>query len=201
MVEVEMYFLADLLLPCETCDGARYKPEILEVRHRGLNVRQALDLTVEEARAHFAASPPLVEKLAVLSDVGLGYLTLGQPAPTLSGGEAQRLKIARELSLPAGQPTLYLLDEPTVGLALADVARLLAVLDRLVERGHTVIVVEHNLELLKNADWIVDLGPGGGEAGGHVVAQGPPEVIARTEDSWTGRFLAPLLAGAAPGAR
>ncbi len=193
MVAVEMYFLADLLLPCDVCGGARYKPEVLEVRYRGLNIRQALDLTIEEARAHFAAAPALVEKLATLSSVGLGYLALGQPAPTLSGGEAQRLKIARELSLPAGQPALYLLDEPTVGLALADVARLLAVLDRLVERGHTVIVVEHNLELLKNADWIVDLGPGGGEAGGRVVAQGPPETIAATAESWTGRFLARLL--------
>jgi excinuclease ABC subunit A len=197
MVEVEMYFLADLMLPCDVCGGARYKPDVLEIRYRGRNVRQALDLTVEEARTHFAAVPALVEKLAVLSEVGLGYLTLGQPAPTLSGGEAQRLKIARELSLPAGPPTLYLLDEPTVGLALADVARLVAVLDRLVARGHTVVVVEHNIDFVRNADWIVDLGPGGGDAGGRIVAQGAPADVARVEESWTGRFLASDARGGA----
>ena len=190
MVEVEMYFLADLLLPCEICDGARYKPEVLEVRHRGLNVRQALDLTIEEARAHFAGVPALLEKLAVLSDVGLGYLALGQPAPTLSGGEAQRLKIARELSGTATWPTLYLLDEPTVGLHMSDVQRLLDVLERLIERGHTVICVEHNLDVIRNADWIVDLGPGGGDAGGRLVAEGTPEVVAGVAESWTGKFLA-----------
>jgi excinuclease ABC subunit A len=190
MVEVEMYFLADLMLPCETCDGARYKPEVLEIRARGLNIRQALDLTIEEARAHFAGAPQLVEKLAVLSEVGLGYLTLGQGAPTLSGGEAQRLKSARELSQPATGPTLYLLDEPTVGLHMSDVQRLLDVLDRLVERGHTVVCVEHNLDMIRNADWVVDLGPGGGDQGGHLVAEGTPEEIAAVAESWTGRFLA-----------
>ncbi|MEP7028014.1 MAG: excinuclease ABC subunit UvrA [Candidatus Eisenbacteria bacterium] len=189
-VEVEMYFLADLLLPCETCEGARYKPEVLEIRHRGLNIRQALDLTVEEARAHFTATPALLEKLSVLSDVGLGYLTLGQPAPTLSGGEAQRLKIARELAVLATWPTLYLLDEPTVGLHMSDVQRLLDVLERLIERGHTVVCVEHNLDVVRNADWIVDLGPGGGDAGGHLVAEGTPSAIAQVAESWTGRFLA-----------
>jgi excinuclease ABC subunit A len=189
MVEVEMYFLADLLLPCDTCDGARYKPDVLEVRYRGLNVRQALDLTVEEARAHFKGVPALGEKLAVLSDVGLGYLALGQPAPTLSGGEAQRLKIARELAVTATWPTLYLLDEPTVGLHMSDVQRLLDVLERLVERGHTVVCVEHNLDVIRNADWLVDLGPGGGDAGGRLVAAGTPEDVARVEESWTGKFL------------
>jgi excinuclease ABC subunit A len=189
MVEVEMYFLADLLLPCETCDGARYKPEILEIRYRGLNVRQALDLTVEEARAHFKGAPALLEKLSVLSDVGLGYLTLGQPAPTLSGGEAQRLKIARELAVTATWPTLYLLDEPTVGLHMSDVQRLLDVLERLIDRGHTVVCVEHNLDVIRNADWIVDLGPGGGDAGGRLVAEGPPQAIVQADESWTGKFL------------
>jgi excinuclease ABC subunit A len=189
MVEVEMYFLADLLLPCETCDGARYKPEILDVRYRGLNVRQALDLTVEEARAHFRGERALLEKLAVLSDVGLGYLALGQPAPTLSGGEAQRLKVARELAVTATWPTLYLLDEPTVGLHMSDVQRLLDILERLVERGHTVVCVEHNLDVIRNADWLVDLGPGGGDAGGRLVAEGTPDDVAQVDESWTGRFL------------
>jgi excinuclease ABC subunit A len=189
MVEVEMYFLADLLLPCETCDGARYKPEILEVRYRGKNIREALDLTVEEARQHFRGSTQLEDKLSVLSDVGLGYLTLGQPAPTLSGGEAQRLKIARELAVTAHWPTLYLLDEPTVGLHMSDVQRLLDILERLIERGHTVVCVEHNLDVIRNADWVVDLGPGGGDAGGRLVAEGTPEDVAKSEESWTGRFL------------
>ncbi len=210
VVQVEMYFLADLLLPCETCDGARYKPEILEVRYRGLSVRQALDLTVEEAIAQFAGVPALVEKLHILSRVGLGYLTLGQPAPTLSGGEAQRLKIARELALrgggaasagrnggtaAAGEAALYLLDEPTVGLHMSDVQRLLDVRDDLVARGHTVVCVEHNLDVIRNSDWVVDLGPGGGDAGGHLVAEGPPEAIPGVEESWTGKFLAHANAG------
>ena len=189
VVEVEMYFLADLLLPCETCDGARYKPEILEVRSRGKNIKEALDLTIEEARQHFKGAPALEEKLAVLSDVGLGYLTLGQPAPTLSGGEAQRLKIARELAVQANWPTLYLLDEPTVGLHMSDVQRLLDILERLIARGHTVVCVEHNLDVIRNADWIVDLGPGGGDAGGRLVAEGTPEDVARIDESWTGRYL------------
>ncbi len=196
-VEVEMYFLADLLLPCETCDGARYKPEVLEIRHRGLNIQEVLALTVEEARAHFAGTPGLLEKLAVLSDVGLGYLTLGQPAPTLSGGEAQRLKIARELAVTSTWPTLYLLDEPTVGLHMSDVQRLLDVLERLIERGHTVVCVEHNLDVIRNSDWIVDLGPGGGDAGGRLVAEGPPDAIAEVGESWTGRFLAETSAALA----
>jgi excinuclease ABC subunit A len=194
VVQVEMVFLADLLLPCDTCGGARYKPEVLDVVLRGLNVRQALDLTVDEARSHFAGATALLEKLAVLSSVGLGYLTLGQPAPTLSGGEAQRLKIARELALPGAGNALYLLDEPTVGLHLSDVQRLLDVLQSLIDRGHTVVCVEHHLDVIRNADWLVDLGPGGGDQGGRLVAEGPPEEIARTEESWTGKFLAEAIA-------
>jgi excinuclease ABC subunit A len=193
VVQVEMYFLADLLLPCEACGGARYKRDVLEVAYRGLNVRQALDLTVEEAIAHFAGQSALLEKLRVLSDVGLGYLALGQGAPTLSGGEAQRLKIARELAVPGVGPALYLLDEPTVGLHVTDVQRLLEVLEGLLERGHTVICIEHHLDVIRNADWIVDLGPGGGEAGGRLVVEGTPEQIAAHPDSWTGRFLAAEL--------
>ncbi len=190
VVAVEMHFLADLLLPCEMCDGARYKRDVLDVLYRGMSVRQALDLTVEEAIAHFAGQAALLDKLRVLSQVGLGYLALGQGAPTLSGGEAQRLKIARELAVPGVGPALYLLDEPTVGLHVTDVQRLLDVLEGLLERGHTVICVEHHLDVIRNADWVVDLGPGGGDAGGELVAEGPPEVIAASEDSWTGRFLA-----------
>jgi len=200
VVQVEMVFLADLLLPCETCGGARYKRDVLDVQVRGLNVRQALDLTVDEAIAHFAGTPSLVEKLRVLSGVGLGYLALGQSAPTLSGGESQRLKIARELALPGAGHALYLLDEPTVGLHVSDVQRLLEVLEGLLERGHTVVCVEHHLDVVRNADWVVDLGPGGGDAGGHLVAEGPPEVIAATEESWTGRFLTAELDRATHGA-
>ena len=195
-VTVEMYFLADLLVPCETCGGDRFRREVLEVRYRGVNVRQALDLTVDQAFEHFASEPRFTRALHILRRVGLGYLRLGQPATQLSGGEAQRLKIARELSgrgAPTRQrgsgPTLYLLDEPTVGLHYADVQRLLEVLDDLTARGDTVIAVEHNLDVIRNSDWVVDLGPGGGEAGGRLVAEGPPELIAACPESWTGRFL------------
>jgi excinuclease ABC subunit A len=188
-VTVEMYFLADLQVPCESCNGARFRREVLEVTYRGVNIREALDLTVDQAFAHFGREPKFTRALQTLRRVGLGYLKLGQPATQLSGGEAQRLKIARELSERGAAPTLYLLDEPTVGLHFADVQRLLQVLDDLTERGDTVVVVEHNLDVIRNADWIVDLGPEGGEAGGHLVAEGPPERIAEAEDSWTGRFL------------
>ncbi len=196
-VTVEMYFLADLLVPCETCGGDRFRREVLEVRYRGLNIRETLDLTVDQAFAHFATEPRFTRALHILRRVGLGYLRLGQPASQLSGGEAQRLKVARELSERSAGPTLYLLDEPTVGLHYADVQRLLEVLDDLVARGDTVIVVEHNLDVIRNCDWLVDLGPGGGDAGGHLVAEGPPEVVAACEASWTGRFL--RAAGVVPG--
>ena len=159
------------------------------MRYRGLNIREALGLTVDQAFEHFASEPRFTRALHVLRRVGLGYLKLGQPANQLSGGEAQRLKIAHELSERGTGPTLYLLDEPTVGLHFADVQRLLEVLEDLTARGDTVVVVEHNLDVIRNCDWVVDLGPEGGERGGHLVAEGPPEVIAATPESWTGRFL------------
>jgi excinuclease ABC subunit A len=188
-VTVEMVFLADLLVPCEMCGGDRFRREVLEVRYRGVNIREALDLTVDQAFEHFAREPRFTRKLMTLRRVGLGYLRLGQPAPHLSGGEAQRLKIARELSEPGEGAGLYLLDEPTVGLHFVDVERLLQVLDDLTGRGDTVVVVEHNLDVIRNCDWIVDLGPDGGDRGGELVAEGPPEAIMKNGRSWTGRFL------------
>jgi excinuclease ABC subunit A len=188
VVTVEMYFLADITVPCETCGGKRFRPEVLEVRYRGLDISQALELTVDQAFDHFATEPRFTRALHILRRVGLGYLRLGQPATQLSGGEAQRLKIARELGGRGGK-TLYLLDEPTVGLHAADVRQLLGVLDELVGRGDTVVLVEHHLDLIRNSDWIVDLGPGGGDAGGRLVAEGPVEAIVACEESWTGRFL------------
>ena len=192
-VTVEMYFLADLMVPCDACGGARFRREVLEVRYRGINVREALDLTVDQAFEHFASEPRFTRALHILRRVGLGYLRLGQPATQLSGGEAQRLKIARELSERGAGVTLYLLDEPTVGLHFVDVQRLLEVLDDLTARGDTVIVVEHNLDVIRNSDWVVDLGPGGGDAGGRLVAEGPPADIAATTGSWTGEFLRAAL--------
>jgi excinuclease ABC subunit A len=203
-VTVEMYFLADLLVPCESCDGARFRKEVLDVRYRGLNIREALDLTVDQAFEHFAREPRFTRPLHILRRVGLGYLRLGQPATQLSGGEAQRLKIARELSERGRGSALYVLDEPTVGLHFADVQRLLEVLDDLTGRGDTVLLVEHNLDVIRNCDWIVDLGPGGGDEGGHRVAEGMPEAIMEVPESWTGRFLgadAEAYAAHAPGAR
>ncbi len=203
-VTVEMYFLADLLVPCEACGGKRFRREVLEVRYRGASIREALDFTVDQAFLHFASEPRFTRALHMLRRVGLGYLKLGQPATQLSGGEAQRLKIARELSERGAGPTLYVLDEPTVGLHFADVQRLLEVLDDLTARGDTVVVVEHNLDVIRNADWVVDLGPDGGDRGGHLVAEGPPGAIAAVAESWTGRFLkngtaaAPLAASPTP---
>ena len=188
-VTVEMVFLADLLVPCEVCGGDRFRREVLDVRYRGVNIREALDLTVDQAFEHFAREPRFTKKLMTLRRVGLGYLRLGQPAPQLSGGEAQRLKVARELSDPGEGPGLYLLDEPTVGLHFVDVQRLLDVLDDLIGRGDTVVVVEHNLDVIRNSDWVVDLGPDGGDRGGALVAEGPPEAVAKVAASWTGRFL------------
>ncbi len=188
-VAVEMYFLADLMVPCEVCGGDRFKPQILEVRYRGRNIKETLDMTVDEAFDHFASEPRFTRPLHVLRRVGLGYLRLGQPANQLSGGEAQRLKIARELSERSAGAALHVLDEPTVGLHWTDVQRLLGVLDDLVQRGDTVVLVEHNLDVIRCSDWIVDLGPGGGAAGGTLVAEGPPEVVAANPASHTGRFL------------
>ncbi len=197
VVKVEMHFLADVLVPCDACGGERFQRRVLEVAYRGASIRQALDFTVDQAFEHFAKFPRFTRALHILRRVGLGYLRLGQPATQLSGGEAQRLKIARELGERAAGPTLYVLDEPTVGLHFADVQRLLEVLDDLVRRGDTVVVVEHHLDVIRNADHVIDLGPEGGEAGGRLVAEGPPEAVARVPQSWTGRFLGEALAAAA----
>ncbi len=195
-VQVEMYFLADLSVPCEVCGGARFKPDVLEVRYRGANIKDALDMTVDEAFHHFASEPKFTRGLHILRRVGLGYLRLGQGANTLSGGEAQRLKVARELSARGAGPSLYVLDEPTVGLHWADIQLLLNVLDDLTARGDTVVLVEHNLDVIRCCDWLVDLGPDGGDGGGELVAEGPPEAIAASERSHTGRFLREMPAPA-----
>jgi len=193
-VEVEMYFLADLMVPCEVCGGDRFQRDLLEVRYRGANIKQALDMTVDQAFEHFASEPKFTRALHILRRVGLGYLKLGQPANQLSGGEAQRLKISRELAERGAGPSLYVLDEPTVGLHWADIQRLLGVLDDLVGRGDTVVLVEHNLDVIRCSDWVVDLGPDGGDGGGQLIAEGPPRVIAACEASHTGRFLRELMA-------
>jgi len=194
IIKVEMHFLPDVYVTCDVCKGKRYNRETLEVRYKTKNISEVLEMSVDEAVEFFANVPTISRKLVLLKDVGLGYIKLGQPAPTLSGGEAQRIKLARELSKIATGRTLYLLDEPTTGLHFEDVRLLLAVLDRLVQRQNTVVVIEHNLEVIKCADWIIDLGPEGGDDGGTVVASGPPEQIALAPGSHTGKFLKKLLA-------
>lgn len=191
---VELEFLPDVWVTCPDCGGTRYNRETLAVRWRGKNIAEVLDMTVEEAKEHFANVPRLQASLGLLIDVGLGYLTLGQPATTLSGGEAQRIKLARELARPTTGHTLYILDEPTTGLHFADIEKLLYVLHKLVDAGNTVIVIEHNMDVIKTADWIIDLGPEGGEDGGELVAAGTPERIARVKRSYTGRYLQKVLA-------
>lgn len=191
--KIEMQFLSDIYVTCEVCRGYRYNTETLEVLYHGKNIAQILDMTVEEAIDFFSHYPNLSEKLKTIYDVGLGYIHLGQPAPTLSGGEAQRVKIATELSRRATGKTVYILDEPTTGLHFADLEKLLHVLHRLTERGNTVIIIEHNLDVITNADWIVDLGPDGGDKGGEVVAVGPPREIAKIKRSYTGQFLSKIL--------
>jgi excinuclease ABC subunit A len=194
-VQVEMVFLADVFVPCEVCGGTRYRRDVLDVRIQGHSIHDVLQWTVDEAITRFRHQPRLGAALWQLQQVGLGYLRLGQPATTLSGGEAQRLKIARELA-QAGKRDgrkLYILDEPTTGLHLDDVRVLIQVLDRLVDAGHTVVVIEHHMDVVKRADWVVDLGPEAGDGGGRVVAQGTPEEVARVEASHTGRYLRPLL--------
>jgi excinuclease ABC subunit A len=193
-VRVEMQFLADVFVPCDQCDGKRFKPQVLEVCYRGRNVHQVLDLTVREALSFFSSSPKVLRRLQVLDEIGLGYLRLGQPATTLSGGEAQRIKIAAHLSSHSGERLLYILDEPTTGLHFDDIAKLLTAFKKLLEAGHTLLVIEHNLDVIKTADMIVDLGPEGGEAGGRVVAVGTPEQVALIEASYTGRYLRTVLA-------
>jgi excinuclease ABC subunit A len=189
-----MQFLADVFVPCDQCDGRRFKPQILEVKYRGKNINQVLDLTVREALAFFSTSPKVLRRLQVLDEIGLGYLRLGQPATTLSGGEAQRIKIASHLSSRTGDRILYVLDEPTTGLHFDDIAKLLTAFRKLLEAGHTLVVIEHNLDVLKTADYLIDLGPEGGQEGGRVVATGTPEQLAKATESHTGRFLAPVLA-------
>ncbi|HPO31365.1 MAG TPA: excinuclease ABC subunit UvrA, partial [Candidatus Hydrogenedentes bacterium] len=194
-VAIEMHFLPDVYVPCSECHGARYNRDTLEVRYKGRNIAEVLDMTVEEACDFFQHIPAVASKLLTLRDVGLDYIRLGQPATTLSGGEAQRVKLATELARRQTGKTLYLLDEPTTGLHAADVKKLLEVLHRLVDYGNTVVVIEHNLDVIKTADWILDLGPEGGDAGGRIVAEGTPEAVTACPDSHTGRFLAPKLAG------
>jgi excinuclease ABC subunit A len=191
--KIEMHFLSDVYVKCEECDGKRFNDATLEVRYKSLTIADVLELTVEEAVDHFSEHPKIVRKLQLLVDVGLDYLHVGQPSNTLSGGEAQRIKLARELSKIATGKTFYILDEPTTGLHFDDVRKLLNVLNRLVEAGNTVTVIEHNLDVIKTADWIIDLGPDGGPAGGEVIAEGTPEQVARIKGSDTGHYLKEIL--------
>ncbi|MGH2735544.1 MAG: excinuclease ABC subunit UvrA, partial [Actinomycetota bacterium] len=194
-IKIEMHFLPDIYVPCEVCKGKRYNRETLAVRYKGKNIAEVLEMSVEEACGFFAPIPPIARHMTTLRDVGLGYIKLGQPAPTLSGGEAQRVKLSSELSKRSTGRTLYILDEPTTGLHFDDVLKLLGVLHRLVDAGNTVVIIEHNLEVIKTADYLIDLGPEGGNGGGRVIAKGTPEEVAATVQSYTGQFLAPLLDG------
>ncbi|MEI2731256.1 MAG: excinuclease ABC subunit UvrA [Dermatophilaceae bacterium] len=198
-IKIEMNFLPDVYVPCEVCHGARYNRETLEVHFKGKTIADVLDMPIEQAAEFFAAVPAIARHLTTLNDVGLGYVRLGQPAPTLSGGEAQRVKLASELQKRSTGRTVYVLDEPTTGLHFEDISKLLGVLQGLVDKGNTVIVIEHNLDVVKSADWIVDLGPEGGHRGGEIVAEGTPEQVAERADSHTARFLAPVLAKASGG--
>ena len=188
-----MNFLPDVYVPCEVCHGARYNRETLEVHYKGRSIAEILDMPIEEAVDFFAAIPAISRHLRTLVDVGLGYVRLGQPAPTLSGGEAQRVKLASELQKRSTGSTLYVLDEPTTGLHFEDIRKLLGVLQSLVDKGNTVIVIEHNLDVIKTADWVVDMGPDGGNRGGLLVAEGTPEQVAADPDSHTGEFLRRLV--------
>ncbi len=190
MIKIEMHFLPDVYVTCETCGGKRYNRETLEVTYRGKSIADVLEMTVEEAAQFFAAVPAIAGKLETLNRVGLSYIKVGQQATTLSGGEAQRVKLAKELSRRATGRTLYILDEPTTGLHFEDVKTLLDVLHDLVDAGNSIVVIEHNLDVIKTADWILDLGPEGGSGGGRLVAEGTPEEVAAIADSHTGRFLA-----------
>jgi excinuclease ABC subunit A len=200
LIKIEMHFLPDVYVTCDVCKGRRYNRETLEVTFKGRSIADVLDMTVTEAVELFAAVPPIRDRLAMLAEVGLGYIHVGQSATTLSGGEAQRVKLAKELSRRATGRTLYILDEPTTGLHFEDVRKLLEVLHALVDQGNTVVVIEHNLEVIKTADWLVDLGPEGGDKGGRLVAEGPPEAVAAVPESWTGRYLSPVLGRASGGA-
>ena len=194
-IKIEMHFLPDIYVPCEVCKGARYNRDTLDIEFKGRNIAEVLDMPCEEALDFFGNQPVIARHMRTLVDVGLGYVRLGQPAPTLSGGEAQRIKLASELSKRSTGRTVYILDEPTTGLHFEDIRKLLNVLSRLVDQGNTVLVIEHNLDVIKTADWVIDLGPEGGDGGGTVVVEGPPERVAKTPESYTGQFLAPLLPG------
>ena len=193
MIKVEMHFLADVYVKCDVCDGHRYNEQTLEVKYKDKNISDILNMTVEEALIFFDAIPSIKKKLVTLNDVGLGYITLGQSATTLSGGEAQRIKLAKELSKRSTGKTLFVLDEPTTGLHFADIELLLNVLNRLKDQGNTILVIEHNLDVVKTADWIIDLGPEGGSEGGNIVASGAPEDVAKIKESFTGQFLNKML--------
>ncbi|MBO6209144.1 MAG: excinuclease ABC subunit UvrA, partial [Schwartzia sp.] len=193
IIKIEMHFLPDVYVPCEVCKGARYNRETLEVTYKGKTISDVLNMTIDEAVEFFANVPSIARKMQVIQDVGLGYVRLGQPATTLSGGEAQRVKLATELSRRSTGRTLYILDEPTTGLHTADIEKLLVILQRLVDGGDTVIVIEHNLDVIKSADYIIDLGPEGGDKGGTIVAQGTPEEISKVKKSYTGKYLKPVL--------
>jgi excinuclease ABC subunit A len=193
VLKVEMHFLPDVYVPCDVCHSKRYNRETLEVQYKGKNIYEVLAMTVEQAHEFFNAVPNIARKLKTLLDVGLGYITLGQSATTLSGGEAQRVKLALELSKRDTGRTLYILDEPTTGLHFADIELLLSVINKLSEHGNTVVIIEHNLDVIKTADWIIDMGPEGGAGGGQIIAQGTPEQVAKNKASVTGAYLAPLL--------
>jgi excinuclease ABC subunit A len=195
ILQIEMQFLPDVYVPCETCQGKRYNREALEVTWKGMTIADVLELQVEDALERFSAVPAIRNRLKTLSEVGLGYLRLGQAATTLSGGEAQRIKLATELARRSTGRTMYILDEPTTGLHFADVERLLHVLHRLVDGGNSVIVIEHNLDVIKTADWVIDLGPDGGSRGGELIAEGTPEQVAKVKRSHTGRYLTLALKG------
>lgn len=188
-----MHFLPDVFVTCDACKGQRYNRETLDIKFRGKSIADVLAMSVDEALPYFSAQSRIRDRLAILQKVGLGYVALGQQATTLSGGEAQRVKLSKELARRATGRTLYILDEPTTGLHTEDVRKLLEVLHALVDQGNTVVVIEHNLEVIKTADWIIDVGPEGGDGGGQIVAEGTPEDIAACPESYTGRFLAPLL--------
>ena len=193
LIKIEMHFLPDIYVPCEVCKGKRYNHETLQVKYKGKTISDVLEMTVEDALKFFENIPKIKNKIQTLYDVGLGYIKLGQPSTTLSGGEAQRVKLATELSKKATGKTLYILDEPTTGLHIADVHKLVDILQRLVDTGNSIVVIEHNLDLIKTSDYIIDLGPEGGEAGGTIVATGTPEKIVQVEESYTGKFLKPYL--------
>ena len=193
VIKIEMHFLPDVYVPCEVCNGARYNRDTLDVQFKGKSIADILNMPCEEALGFFENQPAIVRHMQTLVDVGLGYVRLGQPAPTLSGGEAQRVKLASELAKRSTGHTMYILDEPTTGLHFEDVNKLLTVLSRLVDQGNTIVVIEHNLDVIKSSDWVIDLGPNGGDGGGTVIAEGTPEKVAKTQASFTGEFLRPIL--------